>query len=66
MVWTIFVGENSWRQLSLIGDETVMNLQRTKVYVFSDSATEIMTVSMESRRIRVEHLPRIHNVAALR
>ena len=29
--------ENSWRQLSLIGDETVVNLQRTKVYVFSDS-----------------------------
>ena len=30
-------GKNSWRQLSLIGDETVFNLQRTKVYVFSDS-----------------------------
>ena len=29
--------KNSWRQLSLIGDETVNNLQRTKVYVFSDS-----------------------------
>ena len=28
---------NSWKQLSLIGDETVINLQRTKVYVFSDS-----------------------------
>ena len=28
---------HSWRQLSLIGDETVINLQRTKVYVFSDS-----------------------------
>ena len=28
---------NSWRQLSLIGDETIINLQRTKVYVFSDS-----------------------------
>ena len=24
--------KNSWRQLSLIGDETVINLQRTKVY----------------------------------
>ena len=24
-------------QLSLIGDETVINLQRAKVYVFSDS-----------------------------
>ena len=30
-------GKNSWKQLSLIGDETVINLQRTKVYVFSDS-----------------------------
>ena len=27
----------SWKQLSLIGDETVINLQRAKVYVFSDS-----------------------------
>ena len=30
-------GKNSWGQLSLIGDETVINLQSTKVYVFSDS-----------------------------
>ena len=29
--------KNSWKRLSLIGDETVINLQRTKVYVFSDS-----------------------------
>ena len=29
--------KNSWRRLSLIGDEPVINLQRTKVYVFSDS-----------------------------
>ena len=28
---------HSWKQLSLIGDETVINLQRTKVKVFSDS-----------------------------
>ena len=28
---------HSWRQLSMIGDETVINLQRTKVFVFSDS-----------------------------
>ena len=27
----------SWTRLSLIDDETVINLQRTKVYVFSDS-----------------------------
>ena len=30
-------GKNSWRQLLLIGDETIINLQRAKVYVFSDS-----------------------------
>ena len=30
-------GKNSWRQLSLIGDETVINLQRAKVNVFPDS-----------------------------
>ena len=30
-------GNNSWRHLSLIHDEIVINLQRTKVYVFSDS-----------------------------
>ena len=28
---------NSWKRLSLIGDETVINLQSTKVNVFSDS-----------------------------
>ena len=28
---------HSWKQLSLIGDETVLNLQRAKVSVFSDS-----------------------------
>ena len=34
---TIQWEKNSWTRLSLIGDETVINLQRTKVYVFSDS-----------------------------
>ena len=33
----ILWGKNSWTRLSLIDDETVINLQRTKVYVFSDS-----------------------------
>ena len=33
----ILYGRNSWTHLSLINDETVINLQRTKVYVFSDS-----------------------------
>ena len=29
--------KHSWKHLSLIGDETLINLQRAKVYVFSDS-----------------------------
>ena len=29
--------KDSWKRLSQIGDETVINLQRTKVFVFSDS-----------------------------
>ena len=29
--------KHPWKYLSLIGDETVINLQRAKVYVFSDS-----------------------------
>ena len=29
--------KDSWKRLSLIGDETVINLQSTKVCVFSDS-----------------------------
>ena len=33
----ILYGKNSWKRLSLIGDETDINLQSTKVYVFSDS-----------------------------
>ena len=34
---TIDWENSSWKYLSLIGDESVINLQRTKVYVFSDS-----------------------------
>ena len=34
---TIGWESHSWKYLSLIGDERVINLQRTKVYVFSDS-----------------------------
>ena len=30
-MWTIFLKNHSWKQLSLIGDETVINLQRAKV-----------------------------------
>ena len=34
---TIRWEKQSWKYLSFIGDERVINLQRTKVYVFSDS-----------------------------
>ena len=38
MVWTKFSGKRILgKRLSLIGDEIVINLQSTKVYVFSDS-----------------------------
>ena len=33
----ILYGKNSWTRLSLINDEIVINLQSTKVYVFSNS-----------------------------
>ena len=36
-VETIGWENNSWKYLSLIGDERVINLQRKKVYAFSDS-----------------------------
>ena len=35
--WKIGWQNHSWKYLSLIGDERIINLQRTKVYVFSDS-----------------------------
>ena len=74
----ILYGKNSWSHLSLIHDEVVINLQSTKVYVFSDSVLCLGKVLQHpecneawknnQRRvdgIRVEHFPRIHNVAAL-
>ena len=34
---TIGSENHSWKYLSLIGEERIINLQRTMVYVFSDS-----------------------------
>ena len=34
---TIGWENHSWKCLSFVGDERIINLQRTKVYVFSDS-----------------------------
>ena len=37
-MWIRSIGKkHSWKHLSLIDDETVINLQRAKVYVFADS-----------------------------
>ena len=36
-MWQHLLEKSSWKQLSLIGDETVIDLQNAKVYVFSDS-----------------------------
>ena len=84
--------KHSWKYLSFIGDERIINLQRAKVYVFSDSVLclgkihhnpesyeawkkriEWITSSQSYRNFdgingepRVEHLPRIGYVAALR
>ena len=58
--WETIGWENhSWRQLSLIGDETVINLQSTKVYVFSDSVLFLRKVhqhpeSNEAWKKRIE------------
>ena len=38
---TIRWEKHSWKYLSLIGDETIINLQRAKVYVFSDSVLSL-------------------------
>ena len=94
-MWVRFIGEEiHGNNCLLIGDETVINLQRTKVYVFSDSVLCLgkvhqhpesneawkkrieWIINEKSYRdwrnhwradwIRVEHLPRIHYVAALR
>ena len=76
---TIGWENHSWKYFSLIGDERVINLQRTKVYVFSDSvlclgkilentqSNEAWELRQNRRRangIRLEYLPRIRYVAA--
>ena len=60
-VWRQLVGRinQSWKYLSLIGDERIINLQRTKVYVFSDSVLCLEKIqrnpeSNEAWRRRIE------------
>ena len=47
---TIGRENHSWKYLSLIGDERVINLQRTKVYVFSDSVLCLGKILENSNR----------------
>ena len=51
----------SWKDMSLIGDERIINLQRTKVYVFSDSALCFGKIFENNQwradGIRVEYFP---------
>ena len=56
---TIPLDKHSWKYLSLIGDETIINLQRAKVCVFSDSVLCLGRVreypkSNESWKNRIE------------
>ena len=55
---TIQWEEHSGKHLSLIGDETVINLQRAKVYVFSDSVLCLGKVHQypESNKARKERI----------
>ena len=41
---TIGWEKHSWKYLTLIGDERIINLQRTKVYVFSDSVLCLLRI----------------------
>ena len=48
---TIGWENHSWKHLSLIGDERVINLQRTKVYVFSDSVLCLGKIFENTQRL---------------
>ena len=46
---------HSWKQLSLIGDESVITLQRTRVYVFSDCVLCLGKVHQHPESNDVDH-----------
>ena len=59
--------KHSWKYLSLIGDERIINLQRAKVYVFSDSVLCLGKIhqnpeSNEAWRDRIEWITSSQNV----
>ena len=64
---------SSWKYLSLSGDEIVISLQRTKVYVFSDSVSCLKKIFRKNpifdnwlwaNGTRAEHCTKINYVAA--
>ena len=62
--------DSSWKQLSLISDEEVINLSHAKVYVFSDSVLCLgkknqKPTTIDGEPIRVEYFPKLHHIAAL-
>ena len=64
---TIDWEKHSWKYLSLIGNERIINLQRTKVYVFSDSVLCFWEDPSTSKcqRILEEHDRMDHNFSKL-
>ena len=65
---TIGWENHSWKYLSLIGDERVINLQRTKVYVFSDSVLCLGKIQQnpESNEAWEQRLGRINSFQSYR
>ena len=47
---TIHWEKHSWKCLSLIGDERIINLQHTKVYVFSERSIKIWNPTKLGRK----------------
>ena len=54
---TIGWENHSWKYLSLIGDERVNNLQRTKVYVFSDSVLCLGKMNQNPTSEKIDSVP---------
>ena len=52
----------SWKYLSLMGDEQVISVQRTKVYVFSDSVLCLGKIFENPDRTMVQKFTRIQRL----
>ena len=60
--------KDSWKRLSLIGDQTVINLQSTKVYVFSDSVLCLGRILQhpDSNEVRKNRIAGVKSVKSYR